>query len=206
VAAKAPAGQGFPNTNEIRANPVVLPQTKSKRKVPIELALDLSSSCVGWALGVDRSLAKWGKFVFKSTAGTGEKLDSFEEFLQVLLSVYKPERLLIERPSTKGKTRERHTEIMGIVRKVWFEHSGGELVESWIQSPRTIKNVMKVERGQNHKQNKEIMVRKINSLYSNILHLRFHENSKLQSDDDIADAIAVLVTYWRRNSRTKSTT
>lgn len=203
MAAKAPAGQGFPTLNEIRANPVVLPRTQSKRKVPIDLALDLSSSCVGWALGVDRSLAKWGKFVFKSTAGTGEKLVSFEEFIAVLVETYKPDRLLIERPSNKGKTRERHTEIMGLVRKVWFEKTGLEVLEAWIQSPRTIKTVMKVERGQNHTQNKEIMVRKINSLYSNILHLRFHENSKLQSDDDIADAIAVLVTYWRRNSRVK---
>jgi len=203
VAGKAPAGQGFPTLNEIKANPIVLPRTKSKRKVPIDLALDLSSSCVGWALGVDRSLALWGKFVFKSTAGTGEKLVSFEEFVTTIIATFKPERMIIERPSNKGKTRERHTEIMGIVRKVWFEQTGGEVLEAWILSPRTIKNVMKVNRGQNHAQNKEIMVRKINSMYSSILNLRYHPNSKLQSDDDIADAIAVLVTYWRINARSK---
>lgn len=205
MAARAPAGQGFPNTQQIQANPLVLPQRKAKTKVPIDLALDLSSSCVGWCIGVDRkSLARWGKFVFKSTAGTGEKLVSFEEFLATLLAVFQPDRILIERPSNKGKTRERHTEIMGIVRKVWFEATGGEILDSWIVSPVTVKNAMQVERGRDHAQNKEIMVRKINSLYSSLLHLKYHPNSKLQSDDDIADAIAVLLTVWRRGSKTKA--
>lgn len=196
---KAPAGAGFPSIQEIRANPVVLPRTKKKPRV--DLALDLSSSCVGWAVGVDRSLARWGKFVFKSTAGTGEKLVSFEEFFATLLEVFQPDRLLIERPSSKGKTRERHTEIMGIIRKVWYEKTGKELLDSWLISPRTVKSVMQVQRGRNHAQNKEIMVKKINALFGSVLHLRFDPNSKYKSDDDIADAIAVLVTYWRRNAK-----
>lgn len=204
MAARAPAGQSFPPLPQIQANPILAPRSKNARKYSTDLALDLSSSCVGWCVGVDRKAPeRWGKFVYKSTAGPGEKLVSFETFLAALLALFKPDRVLIERPSNKGKTRERHTEIMGIVRKVWFEATAGEILDSWIISPRTIKNAMQVERGQNHAQNKEIMVNKINALFSHILHLKYHPNSKLQSDDDIADAIAVLITAWRRGSKSK---
>lgn len=199
MAARVPSGRGFPSIAEIQANPIV-----SKKKTPpvVELALDLSSSCVGWAVGADKKLVRYGKLVFKSTAGIGEKLVSFDEYLTTLLQVYQPTRVLIEQPlSRRAKVTARHYELVGTVRTLWYQHSGQELLDSWIISPITIKNTMKVVAGNDHEQNKIIMVNKVNALYR--LNLRYDEHSKLVSEDDIADAIAVLTTYWRKNGRAK---
>lgn len=192
--AKNPTGQGFPSLNQIFANPI---RGKKGQTPKIDLALDLSTTCVGWAVGADRNLERHGKFVFKTTAGGGEKLVAFEEYLRGLLDGYTPDRLLVEKPSAKGKTSERHNELMGIVRKVWFEKTGLELEADWIIHPRTIKTAMKVPRGNSYDANKIIMVNKINHLYG--LSLRYDRNSKYKSDDDIADAIAVMTAHWRRS-------
>jgi Holliday junction resolvasome RuvABC endonuclease subunit len=193
-----PAGQGFPTLEQIAANPILGP---NREKPLTTLALDLSSSCVGWAVGVDatRKLERYGKFVFKGTAGIGEKLVSFEEYLSGLIANYWPEHLLVERPSTHGATAERHMELLGITRKVWFDATHSEIEKTWIIHPKTIKAAMKVERGANHTQNKIIMVNKINQLYS--MNLKFDKGSKYKSDDDTADAIAVLTTFWRRTAK-----
>lgn len=48
-----------------------------------------------------------------------------------------------------------------------------------------------------HDDNKKIMVRRINSIYG--LHLKFIKNkSKTHNDDDVADAIALLHSWWLR--------
>lgn len=196
MAAQA-TGQSFPSIEQIKANPI--PSVRGKRPT-IELALDLSSSCIGWAVGADRKVARFGKFVFKSTAGIGEKLCALEEWLLALLLTFMPDRLLIEKVlSRRGNTTQRHAEVLGIVRKVWYEITATELLDSWLISSVTVKNIMKVKRGANHDQNKRIMVDKVNQLYS--LGLRFDPNSKYKSDDDTADALAVLTTYWRKFAR-----
>lgn len=198
MAARAPAGQCFPPLDELRANPLV--KRVGEKKHVVEVALDLSSTCVGWAVGLNRTLARYGKFVFKSTAETGEKLVSFEEFLSALLEIYQPDRLLIERPmSRRAETTARHWELVGVSRTLWRHYSGGEVLKSWIISPKVVKDTMQVKKGGDHDDNKAIMVRKINSLYN--LRLHYHKDSAYQSDDDTADAIAVLTTYWRRNAR-----
>ncbi len=195
MAGLAPAGQCFPPLKEIQANPIVAIVGKDNPK--IDLAFDLSSSCVGWAVGVDKELARYGKFVFKSTAEVGEKLVVFEEFLGTLILTMEPDRLLLERPMTRrANTTIRHTELVGIVRKVWRQMTDLEILDSWIISPITVKAAMNVKRGADHEQNKKIMVAKINDLYG--LNLKFDKNSKLKTDDDTADAIAVMTTAWRR--------
>lgn len=198
MAGLAPAGLGFPSIEEIRANPIV---ARGKEKAVLtDLAFDLSSSAVGWAVGANRKLQRYGKLVFKTTAGPGEKLVYFEEYLDTLIQTYWPKALIVERPlSKKANTTARHFELLGIVRKVWAEHTGGELLDNWIISPTTIKSLMQVQRGADHTQNKIIMVNKINQLYG--LSLKFDKNSKYKTDDDTADAIAALTTFWRRNSR-----
>lgn len=164
--------------------------------------MDLSTSCVGFAVGADRKLARHGKFVFKSTSGTGEKLCALEEWLVAVLLTYMPERILIEKTvSRRGNTTLRHAEVLGIVRKVWYEITATEIPDSWLISSITVKNLMKVERGRDHDHNKQIMVTKVNSLYN--LKLHYDKNSKYKTDDDTADAIAVLTTYWRRNANAK---
>lgn len=191
--ARQPAGAGFPTLAEIKGNPIRGP----KGQTPLtELALDLSSSCVGWACGANQRLERHGKFVFKTTSGIGEKLVSFEEYLDGLIRTYLPSTLLVERPSAYGKTNERHTELLGITRKVWYERTTMEIDPTWIIAPMTIKKWMRVEPGNTHDQNKILMLNKVNSLYR--LQLKWDKGSKYKSDDDIADAIAVLTTHWRR--------
>jgi Holliday junction resolvasome RuvABC endonuclease subunit len=198
VARVKPVGQSFPPLEKIRANPVV---GRNKEKLLTHLALDLSSSCIGWAVGSakDRKLQRYGRFVFKTTAGVGSKLVALDEFLPALIDTFWPEVLLVEKPaSRRGTTTLRHSEVLGIVRKVWAQRTGGaDLEDAWLIPPSTIKKAMAVPPGENHDRNKIIMVNKINALYGTSFKF---SKSKLDSDDDTADAVAVLTTYWRRNA------
>jgi hypothetical protein len=195
VAPRTPVGTAIPSLAQLAACPIV---RKHKDPGAVVLALDLSSSCVGWAVGIGRERHGQGKLVFRSTAETGAKLGAFFAFLLALLILFKPERLLIERPMMRrGATTTRHTELLGVARLAWLERTGGELLDTWIISAITVKNVMGVRHGRDHAENKKIMVQKINQLYG--LNLKFDKNSKLKSDDDSADALAVWTTYVRRN-------
>lgn len=170
----------------------------------VEAGFDVSSSCVGWSLGIDKELINFGKFVFKSTAEIGEKLVAFEQWFRTFLQTYKPKRIIIEKPlSRKGNVTMRHNELMGIIRKVWREETGSEVLDSWFLPATTIKRLMNVTRGRNYDDNKRIMVEKVNDICG--LRLRYHRTSKLQSDDDVADAIAVLMSYWRQSGRGDAT-
>lgn len=162
----------------------------------VELSLDTSSSCIGWALGVDGELVTFGKLVFRSTAGIGEKLQACLEWFNALLETYRPARILFERPlSRKGNVTQRHAELIGVMRCAYHMRTGQEIPDEWFIAATTVKRVMNVRRGRGHDENKRIMVDKINEVYG--LKLKYHRNSKIQTDDDTADAIAVLETSWR---------
>lgn len=193
---KKAAGQSFPSVQEIRAGP--FPEEIGHENDATVLAFDISSSCVGWALGIGPDLVSWGKFVFKSTAKIGEKLVAFEEWLSILVDTYQPDRLILEKPlSRKGNTTQRHSELIGVVRTVWRRKTGKEILPAWLISPMTIKRTMNVKRGASHSDNKRLMVHKINDMYG--LKLKYHQNSKLITEDDVADAIAVWTTYVKKN-------
>ena len=195
MAVKNPTSVATPTLESLRANPIVIRGKKRSRTI---LALDLSSSCVGWAVGSNKRRHSQGKLVFKSTAEIGAKLAAFFAFLVALLVLYKPVALVIEKPmARRGATTARHNELLGLARLAWFHCGKDEILDSWIISSVTVKSVMGVKRGENHEENKKIMVAKINALYS--LNLKFDKNSKIKTDDDTADALAVLTTYWRRN-------
>lgn len=192
---KKPPAQAIPSEQEIKAG--LIPQVNGKKN-KIALGLDLSSSCVGWAVSCNKDIVTWGKFVFKTTAEIGEKLLAFEEFIQVLLDTYDPTVLVIERPVSGRRRNNRRTiELVGVLRKLWRAHSGGEIKKSWVISPKTVKTHMNVRHGTDHADNKEIMVNKINQLLG--INLKYDRYSKYKSDDDPADAIAVLMTYLRLN-------
>lgn len=193
MVSKMPAVAGFPTLGEIKG---FRPPQKVKKRQTLDMGLDLSSSCVGWAFGIKPNPMYWGKLVFRTNAEVGEKLFAFDEFLGEMFKSLHPDRLFVEKVLTrKGKTTERHLEIMGIVRSVWREYSQEEILPSWIIPARTVKNALQVERGRDHDANKLIMVNKINDLYH--LNLKFHNKSKYQSDDDTADALAILATAWK---------
>lgn len=189
----APAAQCFPSIEELMASPI--PQ-RGNEPPRVELALDLSSSCVGWAVGVNKAPYRQGKIVFRTTAGVGEKLLAYGYLLISLLTLYKPERINIEEPlSRHGDTTRRHNELFGITRYIWRYVSEREIPKGWQIPARTVKKALNVRRGRNHDENKAIMVQKINALYG--LGLKYDPRSKLETDDDIADAMALNETVWR---------
>ena len=201
-AKKKPVATAVPSEKEIEAS--AIPKTHGNKN-RIVLGLDISSSCIGWGLACDGELPAgrrhlppitYGKYIFKTTAKIGEKLVAFEGFLNTLLDTYAPVVLAYEKPlSARNINNARSIELVGILKKVWREWSGTEIKKAWILTPKTIKNRLKVKRGRNHDRNKEIMVNKINHLFG--LNLKYHPNSKYESDDDVADAIAVVVAYLR---------
>lgn len=194
----SPAGQSVPDLTQIHIASTQF--LRKKKNQPIDLALDISSKCVGWAVGVGKELRYYGKFVFRTNAEVGEKLLAFDEFIGELLRVLRPDRLFVEKtPSRKGKTTERHLELLGVIRKVWRQATDKEIRESWIIPAITIKRFMNVKKGRNHAENKRIMVNRINEVLG--ISLNWHNNSKYQSDDDVADAIAVLLTAWRKGEK-----
>ena len=173
---------------------------KSEKDSPPEpevvLSLDISGSCVGWAIGVDRHLVKYGKYVFKSTMSQGEKILAFSELLTNLFT-YEPNVVILEKPLNRAKSKKHH-EFLGVLRLRWQQYSGNsDIPEDNLLDPRTIKKQLHVEPGKSHKENKNRMVEKINLLHG--LKLKFHPTSKSPNlnDDDIADAIAVLDVYWK---------
>jgi RNase H-fold protein (predicted Holliday junction resolvase) len=196
----APAGRGYPSLEEVRGCPVPkIAGTKGGKVVTI-LAMDLSTSCIGWALGMDRKLALYGKFVFKKDASIGAKLSIFREYLEVLLDIYEPDRVLVEKPmSGRGTTTARHYELLGVVREALFSNLNKDFLDSWIISAKTVKGLMRVKPTGDHDLNKVAMCNKINELYG--FDLVFDKNSKIKSGDDIADAIAVLTAYYRRGTK-----
>lgn len=166
------------------------------RKAAVDLGLDMSSTCIGWAVGVDRELTAWGKFIFTKGAPIGEKLQAFDAWFDGLLELYQPTRVLCEKPlARRGNVTMRHNELFGVARLALRRRFQMEILDSWFISSITVKRVMNVRRGASHAENKQIMVDAINRLYG--LGLRYHRSNKQISDDDAADAIAVLTTYWR---------
>jgi hypothetical protein len=202
MGALKPIGTAIPSLAELRANPFVLKAPRSARgarpaNAPVDLALDLSSTCVGWAAGPRDLPPRYGKFAFKGNAETGAKLVAFEEFLAGLVELYAPKRLFVEKPlSRHGPTTLRHQELLGITRFVWAVQTGGEILPSWIISAKTAKAHMQVEHSADYDVRKQNMVNRVNAVFG--FGLKYHENSCYQSDDDSADAIAVLVTGQRR--------
>ena len=194
-----PSAEAFPSKQELAANPIVVRNGEPRA---VDLALDLSSTCIGWAVGLNKEPHDWGKLVFKSTAEIGEKLVAVLDFMNFLLEFYKPTRLFVETTlSRHGDTTRRHNEILGIVRCVWRQHTEREILRGWFIPAKTVKAALGVELAGNHTENKRRMVEKINQIYG--LNLVF-STSKLKSDDDIADALAVLKAEWTKSEIKKT--
>lgn len=188
---KKPVATGIPSLEEIESSASVVVD-----KLHVTLSFDLSTRSVGWALGSEGELVMYGKYVFKTTANMGEKLVAFDALIQSLISTYEPTTLVLERPDPRGKTRS-HFELLGVLRMNWSKYINAEIPKTNLIASRTVKKHLHVDPGKNHTENKRRMVEKINQMFS--LQLQFDKNSAYKSDDDIADAIAVLVTSWRLN-------
>lgn len=194
-----PTGRATPSYAEIEANPII--PFRGVRG-PVTLAFDLSSSACGWAVGQSGKLERYGKLVFKGSSGIGEKLVSFGELCDVLLQTFRPNLTVLEYPlSRHNKVTQRHYELVGVLRAAVYANLGYEIEQTHFIAPVTIKKWLEIPKGKgaNHDHNKLLMVNKINDLFD--LQLRYDPNSKAQTDDDTADAIAALVTWYRREGR-----
>lgn len=186
---RVPTCRAIPSLEAIQAKPIA-----HRGRKQIRLALDLSTSCVGWALGAGTEILAYGKFVFADDREMGDKLVSFADHLLVLLKTFKPHRVVAERPmSRRGQVTALHNQMLGVVRHIVFQHLSVEVLDTHLISPITVKNRLGVRKGKDHAQNKQYMVEHINEVLG--LNLKYHPNSKLQTQDDVADAIAILLAW-----------
>jgi len=195
MGSKKPTAVSIPSEKEIEASALPSINGKKQRRV---LGFDLSSTCVGWALALDGKILTYGKYVFKSTAKLGEKANAFRGFVAVLLDTYSPDVLLVEKPLSGRRINNQPTiELVGVLRELWFAKTGSEILKSWFLTAKLVKLRLNVPLGHSHDRNKELMVSKINQLLG--LKLKYDRNSKYKSDDDVADAIGVVLAYVKRN-------
>ncbi len=163
------------------------------------LALDISGSCTGWALGLYGKLESYGKYIPKQSGSKGKKLAQFADWLTSLLEAKKPTIILIEKPyrGRNSNVLANLSKYIAVAELCAYLTLDLELEDSWFLDPRSIKKALKVQRGKDYDDNKKIMVNRINELFG--LKLKYSKKkSKKLSDDDISDAIAVLVAFWDR--------
>lgn len=163
------------------------------------LALDVSGSCTGWALGLYGKLESYGKYIQKQSGSKGKKLAQFAEWFSSLLEAKKPTIILIEKPyrGRNSNVLANLSKFIAVVELCAFLTLDLELKDEWFLDPRAIKKALQVQRGKDYDDNKRIMVNRINQLFG--LKLKYSKSkSKKLSDDDVADAIAVLVAFWKR--------
>lgn len=158
------------------------------------LGLDISSVSCGYAVFEDEDLIIRGHFR-QSGDDHGEKLANFGEWLTRTLGQIQPTHVLFEMPYPSRKANTYGVLMLyvaEVLRVHWLvlEH---EVPDSHRIGPRIVKSTLKVPKGQDHLDNKRIMVRYINKLYG--LHLKFEERDKKKrvSQDDEADAIALVL-------------
>lgn len=166
------------------------------------LALDISGSCTGWALGLYGKLSSYGKYIQKQSGSKGKKLAQFADWLTSLLEAKKPTIILIEKPyrGRNSNVLANLSKFIAIAELCAYLTLDLELEEDWFLDPRSIKKLLKVHKGKDYDDNKKIMVNKINELFG--LKLKYSQKkSKKLSDDDIADSIALLVAYWNRDDK-----
>lgn len=185
-------GVAYPTIEELKANPIV---PRAGEEPNIDMAFDLSSSAVGWAVAQNHVQVRRGKLVFHKSAGMGAKLRAFALFLQELFFIYLPTRIALEKPVMRhGSSTTLHNQMLAIVRLKAVEKGLGEIADENMIPPQTIKRCLKVEKGKDHADNKRRMVELINHKLG--LHLKYHKSNKVETDDDIADACAVLEALW----------
>jgi RNase H-fold protein (predicted Holliday junction resolvase) len=194
MGAKLPAGQGFPSSEEIEAKGFPARGKKKGKKSDVILSLDLSTSCIGWAVGYEEKIVSFGKLIFTDDRCIGEKAVALAVYLSSIFKVFEPSLILIERPmDRRGNVTRLHNQMLGVVRYLAFRLLKLEVDDEHLMVPQTIKKLMGVPKGRNHDHNKQIMVEHINKTLG--LGLRYH-TSKFKSEDDVADAIAILLSWW----------
>lgn len=154
------------------------------------LALDTSSTCVGWAIFDDGKLLYHGRYRQKGRAH-GEKLRDFRLWLLGMYTQYAPAQIVYEKPFA-GRRRNTFgvlTMYVTIVLLTHYELNSCELPEGNAVAARDVKRRNEMRKGKNHEQNKKLGVLLANKLYGLRLKFKSKDKTKKISQDDEADAI-----------------
>lgn len=172
-------------------------QAKQPPTKPLRvLGLDISSKFVGWVVFDDLEPHIHGLYRHVGV-GHGERLGNYLTWLCALFEQYHPNEVVVELPFA-GRRRNTFgilTLYISVTILAHYQYTGKEMPDDNKLQAREIKHLMQVQRGKDHDENKAIMVEVINRLYG--LQLRFdsHDSVKKFSEDDIADAYAVVVAW-----------
>lgn len=165
------------------------------------LALDVAGEATGWAVGLDRTLHKYGKYISNTRKDKGERLYEFSKFIEELLRTYQPDVVLIEKPylGRNSNVLVNLSKFVAMVELKAFEVLGLNIEPEWFLDPKTIKRVLGIARAKTKRgyySNKQAAVVKINSLFG--LRLKYDQHkTKRHNDDDIADAIGVWAAWCK---------
>ena len=168
------------------------------------LALDVSGSATGWALGEDKQLMNWGKYISNVRHKRGRRLAHFADWLKELFLEHEPDIILIEKPflGRNSNVLANLSKFIAIVELQAYTVLELSLEADWFVDPKVVKKLLRVKKSAHkknakakHDDNKKIMVTRINKLYG--MTLRYGKGkSKKHNDDDIADGIALLHAWW----------
>lgn len=157
------------------------------------LGLDISSRFVGWALFEDLEPVAHGLLKLGS-GGHGQRMTEYHEYLLQLFDRCKPTDVVLELPFA-GRRRKTYgilIQYIAITLLAYYQHFGLELPDENKLQAREIKHLLRVPRGDNHDENKELMVDLINSMFRTSFRFDAYDTKKAFSEDDIADAYAVV--------------
>lgn len=173
-----------------------------KGEQEVILGLDISSVCVGYAIFHGLELKEYGKYI-QVGKHHGEKLANFSLWLDALLAKYEPEHIVIELPhgGGRGKAFAVLTMYVSMVFASHYRILKRELNPSHCLYPSAIKKLLGIPTAKNHDQNKEVMVDHINRLFELSLRCNPTDKTKKTTDDDIADAIGLIVAWFVRSKR-----
>lgn len=164
--------------------------TRSSGERERVLALDTSSTCVGWAVFEDGHLVHHGRYRQKQVEH-GERLSTFQAWLAAMFRQYMPKQVIYEKPFA-GRRRNAFgvlTMYVAVVLLTWFQHTGSEIGEGCAVAARDVKRRNEMRKGKNHEQNKKLGVLLANKLYGLRLKYKSNDKTKKVSQDDEADAI-----------------
>lgn len=161
------------------------------------LAIDSSSTCVGFAVFDGQMLVAYGKYVQQGD-DHGEKLSNFRAWLLEQYVKYAPDQVVYEAPFS-GRRRFTFGILSFYVSTIiesHFTHFGTELHKENKVAAHMVKRLNAMPKGASHESNKKAAVLLANKLYSLGLKFKSGDKGKKISDDDIADSI-LLGRAWR---------
>jgi len=158
------------------------------------LALDVSSVCVGWALFDGPVPVQYGKFRVPGK-DHGERLAHYFEWLLATVAQLGPDDLIVEAPYPGGSYGVL-MQYYGVTLQCYWRWKQAEMPQANRVAAAQIKRLLKMPKGSDHDARKQMMVEAVNRWYGLALQYKRNDKSKAVSDDDIADAFAVM-RAWR---------